>query len=253
MDAEGGARMTIGIVAATSYLGSVWEWLTDGVNWSGAEGVPNRFVEHVQISFVSLLAAVIVAVPIGLLLGHARRGGFAALNLANVGRAVPALAILILFVLIWGTKDPPALLQSIGIVSIPGFVALVLLAIPPVLTNTYVGVTGVDPDVRDAARGMGMSGPQVLRSVEFPLATPFIMAGIRTSAVAVIATATILAYTGSGGLGRFIIDGSAISVEDPRIFAGAMFVAVMALLVEGALALVQKFVLKKYPTKGSIG
>jgi osmoprotectant transport system permease protein len=245
--------MTFAMVTATSYLGSVWEWFTDGTHWSGEEGVPNRFFEHVQISFVSIVAAVVIAVPIGLLLGHKRRGGVVALNLANVGRAIPALAILILFVLIWGTKDPPQLLQSIGIVSIPGFVALVALAIPPVLTNTYVGVTGVDADVRDAARGMGMSGNQVLRSVEFPLATPFIMAGIRTSAVAVIATATILAYTGSGGLGRFIIDGSAISVEDPRIFAGALFVAVMALLVEGALALVQKFVLKKYPTKGSIG
>lgn len=241
------------MIRAETYLGSVWAWLTDGTHWSGNDGVPNRFVEHVQISFVSLVAAVIIAVPIGVLLGHKRRGGFVALNFANVGRAIPALAILILFVLIWGTKDPPAILQSIGIVSIPGFVALVALAIPPVLTNTYVGVTGVDPEVRDAARGMGMNGNQLLRSVEFPLATPFIMAGIRTSAVAVIATATILAYTGSGGLGRFIIDGSAINVADPRIFAGALFVAVMALLVEGALALIQKFVLKKYPTKGSIG
>jgi osmoprotectant transport system permease protein len=248
MDAQGGTRM----IVAESYLGSVWTWLTDGTHWSGAEGVPHRFIEHVQISFISLLVAVLVAVPIGLLLGHIRKGGFVALNFANVGRAIPALSILLLAVLVWGIKDPPSILKSIGILSLPGFVALVALAIPPVLTNTYVGVTGVDPNVRDAAVGMGMSGRQVLRRVELPLATPFIMAGIRTSAVAVIATATILAYTGTGGLGRFIVDGAAINLEDPRIFAGALFVATMALLVEGCLAIVQRFVSKKYPTKGSI-
>ncbi len=129
--------------------------------------------------------------------------------------------------------------------------ALVLM--PPILLNTEVGIRSIDPTVRDAARGMGMTGWQALWRVEVPLATPLILAGFRSATGQVIATATIAAFVGLGGLGRFIIDGSAISVEDPRIFAGALFVAVMALLVEGSLALVQKFVLKKYPTKGSIG
>ncbi len=119
------------------------------------------------------------------------------------------------------------------------------LAIPPVLTNTYVGVSEVDDDVRDAARGMGMNDRQVLQRVELPLATPFIMAGIRTSGVAVIATATLLAYVGGGGLGRFIIDGAAIDYEDPRIFAGALFVALLSVLTELSLAAVQRFVVPR--------
>jgi osmoprotectant transport system permease protein len=136
-------------------------------------------------------------------------------------------------------------LTSIGIVSIPAFLALVLIAIPPVLTNTFVGVSGVNDDVRDAARGMGMDERQVLQRVELPLATPYIMAGIRTSGVAVIATATLLAYVGGGGLGRFIIDGAAIDYQDPRIFAGALFVAVLSIITELSLALVQRLVVPK--------
>jgi osmoprotectant transport system permease protein len=163
-------------------------------------------------------------------------------NLANLGRAIPALAILLIAVLVLGIGDPPQFLESIGIESIPAFLALVALAIPPVLTNTYVGVAGLDPEVREAATGMGMDGKGLLRRIELPLATPYIMTGIRTSAVAVIATATLLAYVGGGGLGRFIIDGAAISYDDPRIFVGALFVALLSIVVEVALAFVQRLV-----------
>ena len=232
-------------IVATSYFGSVLEWLGDGSHWRGTDGAPHRFVEHIQISLVSLVVAIVIALPIGLIFGHLRRGGFVVLNIANLGRAIPSIAIILLAVLLWGIGNPPRVLTSIGIVSIPAFLALVLIAIPPVLTNTYVGVRSVDDDVRDAARGMGMDERQVLQRVEFPLATPYIMAGIRTSGVAVIATATLLAYVGGGGLGRFIIDGAAIDYQDPRIFAGALFVAVLSIITELSLALVQRLVVPR--------
>jgi osmoprotectant transport system permease protein len=225
-----------------TYFGDVWEWVTDSAHWHGDEGIPNRFLEHVEISAISLVFAVLIALPLGLIVGHFRRGGFVVLNIANLGRAIPAFAILLLAVLQFGIGDPPEYLETIGIVSVPAFLALVALAIPPVLTNTYVGVKELDAGVRDAATGMGMNGRQMLGRVELPLAMPHIMAGIRTSAVAVIATATLLAYPGGGGLGRFIIDGAAISYEDPRIFVGAFSVAVLSIAVELLLALVERFV-----------
>ncbi len=225
-----------------NYLQTVWDWLLVGSHWHGAEGVPHRIVEHVEISAVSLVVAVVIALPVGVVLGHYRRGGFAVLSIGNLGRAIPALAILLLAVIVFGIGDPPRLLTSIGVVSIPAFIALVALAIPPILTNAYVGIAEVDPEVRDAARGMGMSDGEILRRVELPLASPTIMAGVRTSAVAVVATATLLAVVGGGGLGRFIIDGAAIALDDPRIFVGALFVAVLSVIVEIGLALVQRLV-----------
>ena len=223
-----------------NYFENVYDWLTDATHWSGPEGVPHRFVQHVQICAISLVVALIIAIPIGVVLGHFRRGGFLAVQVSNIGRAVPAIAILLIAVLAFGIADPPEYLTSIGVVSIPAFLALVLLAIPPVLTNSYVGVSEVDADVRDAARGMGMNGRQMVRSVELPLASPLIMAGIRSSAVAVVATATLLAYVGGGGLGRFIIDGSRISYDDPRVFVGALFVALLSVAVELFLGLIER-------------
>jgi osmoprotectant transport system permease protein len=237
-----GAKDRTRMMLAESYFGNVIDWITDSSHWRGSDGVPHRLVEHLEISAVSLVIALLIAIPLGLVLGHFRRGGFAAVNVANLGRAIPALSILLLAVSIWGISDPPHWLRSIGVVSFPAFIALVALAIPPVLTNTYIGVTGIDQNVRDAARGMGMGNGQMLRKVELPLATPLIMTGIRTSAVAVIATATLLAYVGGGGLGRFIIDGAAISFSDPRIFVGALFVAILSMAVEAILAFVQRFV-----------
>jgi osmoprotectant transport system permease protein len=228
-----------------NYFSDVFDWLTDSANWQGQDGIPHRMLQHLQISLVSLVFAALIAVPIGLVLGHFRRGGFVAINVANLGRAVPALAILLMAVLAFGIADPPPYLTSIGVVSIPAFLALVALAIPPMLTNAYVGVTEVDPEVRDAARGMGMNGGQVLRQVELPLSAPLVMAGIRTSAVAVIATATLLAYVGGGGLGRFIIDGAAISYRDPRVFVGALFVALLSVAAEVALGVVERFVVPR--------
>ena len=219
------------------FFGDVVDWFQDGSNWSGEDGVTHRLDEHVQISLVSLLIAAAIALPIGIVLGHMRRGGLVAINVSNVGRALPTLAVLIFLVQIFGIGDPPGVLAFTG--SLPTLIALVALAIPPMLTNAYVGMTDVDADVRESAEGMGMSGAQQLTRVELPIALPLIMAGVRTSAVAVVATATLAAYIGWGGLGRFIIDG--LSTQDNvQVFAGAVLVALLSVVVEFTLAGVQR-------------
>jgi len=226
------------------FLGNMWDWFANGDHWRGDEGIPNLLWQHIQISFIAVVVAVAVALPIGLVFGHYRRGGFVAINLANIGRALPALALLILAVREFGGGDPPGWLQAVGVGSLPTFLALVALAIPPVVTNTYVGVTTVDAATREAAEGMGMSGSQVLRRIELPLALPLIMAGIRTTAVAVVATATLAAIVGWGGLGRYIIDGFRVG-DDERLFAGAILVALLAIVVELALAVVERLVVSR--------
>ncbi len=226
------------------FLQKTFDWFNNGDHWIGAEGIPHLLWQHVQISFIAVVAAVIIALPIGLFFGHHRRGSFVAINVANIGRAIPALALLLFAVRWFGIGDPPAWMQTVGIGSIPTFLVLVALAIPPIVTNTYAGVSGADPETIDAARGMGMSGGQVLRRVEMPIASPLIMAGIRTSAVAVVATATLAAIVGWGGLGRYIIDGSRVQ-DFERLFAGAFLVALLAIAVELTLAVVQHFVVPK--------
>jgi osmoprotectant transport system permease protein len=227
-----------------NFLESVYNWFDNGDHWNGAEGIPHLLWQHVQISFIAVLVAVVIALPIGLFVGHHRRGGFFAINLANVGRALPALGLIILAAREFSLRNPPGWMQAIGIGSISAFLVLVALAIPPIVTNTYAGVVGVDAETRDAAVGMGMSGGQVLRRVELSLAMQLIMAGIRTSAVAVVATATLAAIVGWGGLGRYIIDGSRVQ-DDQRLFAGALLVALLAICVELGLALVQRLVVPK--------
>jgi osmoprotectant transport system permease protein len=227
-----------------NFLESTFEWFGDGDHWTGPEGIPRLLWQHVQISLIALLVATVIALPIGLFFGHLRKGSFVAINLANIGRALPALALLLLAVREFGVGDPPDWMENIGIGSTPAFLVLVALAIPPIVTNTYVGVSGIDDETRDAARGMGMKGGQLLRRVELPLASPLIMAGIRTSAVAVVATATLAALVGWGGLGRYIIDGSRVQ-DYERLFAGALLVALLAIAVELALAAVQHFLVPK--------
>ena len=203
-------------------------WLTDGANWQGADGVPARLWEHVWLTIVVMAIACVVAIPIGLWLGHIGRGGTLAINISNVGRAIPTLAILVLLVLgptglsIWST-----------------IIALVLFAIPPILTNTYVGTRDVSRDAVEAARGMGMSGGQLLKKVELPLAVPLIMSGIRLSAVQVVATATIAALVAGPGLGRIITAGFARQ-DHPQMVAGAFLVAIVALALELTMEWLQR-------------
>lgn len=212
------------------------DYLRDQASYRGPNGITTRILEHVQISVVAVVAAVVLAVPISLWLGHRRRFGLLVINVSNVGRAIPSFAILVVGNQILGLDEKPV----IGLVSV--FLALLALAIPPIVTNTYVGIAEVPDDVRDAARGMGLSEGQILRRVEIPLAVPLIMAGIRTTAVQVVATATIAAQLGAGGLGRFIIDGFATRSTGGfvKVIVGALLVALLALVTELLLGLVQR-------------
>ncbi|MFE2939384.1 ABC transporter permease [Streptomyces sp. NPDC059255] len=212
-------------------LGDAWGWLTTGANWSGDGGVWHRLEEHVVVSGVALALACAIALPLALFLGHLGKGGALAINISNVGRAVPVFAVLALFMV-----SP---LRNSG--SVPTIIALVLFAVPPLLTNTYVGMREVDPAVVEAARGMGMSGRQVFVRVELPLAYPMIMTGLRSAAVQVVATATIAAMVGQGGLGRIITAGFN-TYDTGQVVAGALLVALLALLVEGALVALDRLI-----------
>ena len=215
-------------------LGDVVAWLTDAANWSGQFGIPTRVYEHLQMSVQAIALGTLIALPVGLAIGHSRRFEFLAVSTGNIGRALPSFGIVaITFAL---TIDWPG---NIGFW--PTFIALTLLTIPPVLTNSYVGIKGVDEDTVEAARGMGVSGLQSLARIEIPLAAPLIVAGLRTAAVQVVATATLGAFTGWGGLGRYIVDGFAVG-DDAQIAGGAVLVATLAVLTELVLAGLQRVV-----------
>jgi osmoprotectant transport system permease protein len=207
-----------------SLLVDLARWFTDPANWQGSHGIPVRVLEHIELSGLSVLVAVAVAMPIALYLGHTGRAGFIAINVANIGRALPSLALLAFGLVI-------AISLGLGLGFWPTVFALVPLAVPPILTNTFVAVREVDRDVVDAARGMGLSEGQILRSIEIPLGLPLMLAGIRTGAVNVVATATLGALVAGGALGRFIVDGLALQDYD-QLMAGALLVALLAVVTE---------------------
>lgn len=214
------------------FIASVAAWLTTSSHWTGSSGIPQLVWKQVLLSGAVVVGAVLVGGGLGLVLGHTGRGGLVAVNAANAARAVPSLALLTLFAIV-----PAIALTADGFLA--AFLALVILAIPPILTNTYVGMREVDADVRDAARAMGLTGRQVLGQVELPLAVPFIMAGIRTAAVEVVATSTLAAYVSYTDLGTPIISG--LNTNDPvEAFAGALLVAALAGVVAGVLGLLQR-------------
>ncbi|MFF0384090.1 ABC transporter permease [Streptomyces sp. NPDC004286] len=210
-------------------LGSTWDWLADPAHWSGDDGVWHRLLQHLLLTVVCLIVSCLIALPVALVLGHLGKGGALAVNISNVGRAVPTFAVLVLLLLTpvgkWGEG--------------PTVVALVLFAVPPLLTNAYVGMREVDRGVVRAARGMGMTGRQTLVRVEVPLALPMILNGVRIAAVQLVATATIAALAGGGGLGRIITAGFNLA-STPQVVAGAILVAVFALLVEGVFEVVER-------------
>lgn len=208
-------------------LAETLAWFLDPANWSGSNGVPSRVLEHVVFSVVAIAIAAAVALPAGLAIGHTGRGAAVTTAVAGLGRAVPSYALLILFVPFLGLGFASAL------------PALVLLAIPPILVNTVAGLRDVDPEIVEAGRGVGMTERQVLRDVEIPAALPAIVAGLRTSAVQVVATATLAALVAGGGLGRYIVDGFAVRRDD-RILAGAILVALLAFATERLFTLVQR-------------
>ena len=205
-------------------LRAVVAWLTDPAHWQGSDGIPVRVLEHLELSGASVLVAALIALPLGLAIGHSGRGAWLAVNLANVGRAIPSVAVL-------GLALPITIQVFHQLEFWPTFVTLVVLAIPPILTNTYVGVRAVDRDLLEAARGVGMDASQVVGRVELPLSLPVIVAGLRTATVQVIATATLGAWVAEGGLGRYIFDGLDRQELD-RMIVGGLLVAVLALTAD---------------------
>lgn len=207
-----------------SFLQQALDYIFTADNWGGSTGLGARIVEHLQYTGVAVAVAVVIAVPIGMVIGHTGRGSFLVVSAVNALRALPTLGVLLLGVLMWG----------LGL--LPPTVALTLLAIPPLLAGTYAGIANVDPKVTDAARSMGMSERRVLTRVEVPNALPLILGGLRTATLQVVATATVAAYASLGGLGRYLIDG--IKVRQFYLaLVGALLVTALALLLDGLLAL----------------
>ncbi|HEY7563543.1 MAG TPA: ABC transporter permease [Acidimicrobiia bacterium] len=215
-------------------MSEVVAWFGDPSNWQGPTGVPIRIWEHVWISALSVAVATIIALPVGLYTGHTGRLAGLAINLANIGRAVPSYAILVM-VLPISLSLAPTLGYSprLGLSVIPTFTAMVLLAIPPILVNAHAGLQAVDRDLIEAARAMGLTEREILFRVEIPLAMNVIVGGFRTAVLNVIATATIGAIVSFGGLGRFIIDGRLRGIAGtPELIAGAILVTVLAVGVD---------------------
>jgi osmoprotectant transport system permease protein len=206
-----------------SYFTFAWHWLTLAGHWNGSEGVPARLIEHVEYTALAMVISAVIALPIGVAIGHTGRGGFAVISVANIWRSLPTLGLLIL-----------AFILSNG-ASWAWLIPLVALAVPPILVTAYEGVLGVDADLKDAAAGMGMTSRQVLFKVEVPVALPLILLGLRTATIQVVSTATIAAVISLGGLGRYIIDGLATN-NYGEVAGGAAVVVLLALVVQFAFA-----------------
>ncbi|MFI6868645.1 ABC transporter permease [Nocardia sp. NPDC050406] len=201
-----------------------WDYLTTAANWSGETGIAARLGEHLFYSVLAVALSALVAVPIGLVIGHTRRGSALIVGFANAMRALPTLGLLTFLVL------------GLGLGLIPPLLALITVGIPPLLAGAYAGVANVDDTVVDASRAMGMTEPQVLLRVELPNALPIVLTGLRAATLQVVATATIAAYVNLGGLGRYIFDGIGLYKYD-RVLVGAILVAALALALDGLLAL----------------
>ena len=208
-------------------------WLNDPLNWTNPGGILDRLWEHLYLSAAAVLLACLFALPIGIVLGHGGRGGGTVVVVSNLTRSIPTLALLTILPL-----------TALGFGAKPVIVALAVFAVPPLLANAYTGIRSVDPEIRDAALGMGLSGWQVLTRVELPLSVPYLLAGVRTAAVQVVATAALAALVNGGGLGQIIAAGFGLSIAvgGGQALAGGFLVAVLALVVEGVLALVERVV-----------
>jgi osmoprotectant transport system permease protein len=216
-------------------VGQLIDYLTTASHWSGPRGLTHGIVEHLRISVIAVLIAAAIALPPGLLLGHLRRGGVAASALVNIGRAVPSFAIVSL-------AFPISLQFGFQLGFLPTLAALIFLGVPPMFTNTYAGMVTVDRGIVEAARGMGMRARDVVLRVEMPNALPLILAGVRVAAVQIVATATLGALVGFGGLGRFIVEGLTNRVDRGELLAGATLVAVLAIVTEVVFGVLQRAV-----------
>jgi osmoprotectant transport system permease protein len=223
-------------------MNEVMAFFMDPANWEGSRGIPSRLVEHLAVSGLAIAVATAIGLPIGLYIGHTGRGANLAINLANIGRAVPSYAVMVM-ILPLAVAAAPVFGYSArqGLNFVPIVVAMTLLAVPPVLVGAYAGLRSVDRDLIEAARGMGLRERQILTQTEMPIASPIIVGGFRTATLQVIATATIGAILSGGGLGRFIIDGMSQGRSgSASIFAGAILVTVLAVGVDALLSLVQR-------------
>jgi len=224
MDADFVVDPATGDGGDVNFLQQAMNFIFTADNWVGKAGLGARILEHLQYTGVAVAVSALIAIPIGLLIGHTGRGSFLVVTGVNALRAMPTLGVLLLGVLLWG----------LGL--LPPTVALTLLGVPPLLAGTYAGIANVDPNLVDAARSMGMTESQVLTRVEIPNALPLILGGLRTATLQIVATATVAAYASLGGLGRYLIDG--IKVRQFHIaLVGAILVTVLALLLDGLLAM----------------
>lgn len=228
----------MGGAALNSYT-DAFAWLFSPAHWSGPDGIPTRLLQHVSYSGLTLLIAVVIAVPIGLYVGHTGRGRGVIVPFTGALRALPTLGIVILLAL-W-----------LGIGLTPPLIALVILAIPPLLAGAYAGIEAVDPETVDAARSIGFTGWGVLWQVEVPLALPLIVGGIRSACLQVVATWTVAAYLPLGGLGRFLYDGLPIR-DYAQMLGGSILVIVLALVLDGVFALAQRAVTPRGVIAGRI-
>jgi len=218
----------------TGPIAETLAWLLDPAHWQGPNGIPARMEEQIAISAAALLIAALLALPAGLAVGHTGRGATLAVNAANLGRALPSLAVIGMLVPLTVLLDP-----QLGFKVYPTLVAMVILAVPPILVNAYAGVSGVDREVVEASRGMGYRERQILSGIEIPLALPVIIGGFRLASIQVIGTATLGALFGFGGLGRYLVDGVDQN-DDPQVFAGVVLVAGLAIATAGLLTLLQR-------------
>ncbi|MBA8793410.1 osmoprotectant transport system permease protein [Friedmanniella endophytica] len=199
---------------------NLFSFLENAQNWTTASGaIPYRLGEHLFYTVVSVAIAAVIGIPLGILVGHTGRGNFVIIGFTNAARAIPTLGFVILMVL----------LLSSG--AVPVLIVLAVLALPPILTATAAGVAGADSNAVHAARALGMTPGQVISKVEWPLALPLVLSGVRSATLQVVATATVAAYASAGGLGRFIVDGLA-SQDYPQMFAGALLVALLAIVLD---------------------
>lgn len=204
---------------------NLFEYLLDPANWNlSSDGILTRIGQHLLFTVVAIAIAAVIAIPLGILIGHTGKGNFAVIGVSNAARSIPTLGLLVLVVLLIGT-DP------IGVL-----IPLVILALPPILTATAAGVRGADADAVHAARALGMSPLQVVGRIEGPLALPLVISGLRSASLQVVATATVAAYATAGGLGRLVLDGQKQGPGGyPQMFAGAILVAVLAIVLDGIL------------------
>jgi osmoprotectant transport system permease protein len=210
------------------------QWLTDPTNWQGSNGIPARLAEHVALSGVSILLASLVAMPLGLWIGHTGRFSWLIVSSANAWRALPSFAVIGLLVPFTTSID-----RNLGFTLYPTLIAMLVLAGPPLLVNSYQGIAGVDRDLVEAARAMGMRERQILLGLEIPIALPVIATGIRSAAVQVVATATLGATFGFGGLGRYIVLGDA-NKNNGELFGGVVLVAALALTTLALFLLIER-------------